>query len=83
MDIIKFIKFMNLTTSSNDGETLNSIRKANELLKENNMTWTEFINGRFIIIKKEEFTYKKEPNIINNNFSIFRLLGNIYGRIIH
>lgn len=35
----KIIKLLKMTTSSHNGESLNSIRLANKLLKENNMTW--------------------------------------------
>jgi hypothetical protein len=41
MDRSKLIKFLNLSTSSSDGESLSAIRKANELILENNSTWEE------------------------------------------
>jgi len=42
----KFIKLMGLTTSSNEGEALNAIRKANFLLAEANLAWDEFLRGK-------------------------------------
>jgi hypothetical protein len=39
MDKNKLIKFLNLSTSSNDGEALSAIRKANIFLIENNLNW--------------------------------------------
>ena len=43
MDKERLIKFLNLTTSSTDGEALSAIRKANIFLKENNINWEEII----------------------------------------
>lgn len=45
LDRQRLIKLMNMTTSSNDGEALAAIRKANALLKVNGMNWSEFISG--------------------------------------
>jgi hypothetical protein len=35
------IKILNLTTSDKDGEAMNAIRAANNLLKRNNMSWED------------------------------------------
>ncbi len=46
MDRLKLIKFLNLSTSNSDGEALNSIRKANIYLNENNLTWEEIFTEK-------------------------------------
>ena len=50
VDIIKFIKLMELTTSSYDGEALNALRKANAELFKYNLTWNQFLSNKQIII---------------------------------
>jgi hypothetical protein len=42
----RLLKFLNLTTSDNDHEALVAIRKANELLKKDNKTWTDVLEGK-------------------------------------
>lgn len=39
------VKCLELTQSDHDGEALNAIRKANQLLKKSNLTWTALLNG--------------------------------------
>lgn len=39
-------KFMMLTSSESDGEALNALRRANALLKKNNLVWAEFLSSR-------------------------------------
>lgn len=48
-----FIKLMKMTSSSNDGEALNALRKANSILDEVNISWEELLRNR-IKIKKIE-----------------------------
>ena len=43
MDKYRLVKFLNLTSSKNDGEALSALRKANSLLKENNLVWENVI----------------------------------------
>ncbi len=45
LDRHKFIKLMMMTQSSNDGEALTALRKANGMLAGENMNWSEFISG--------------------------------------
>lgn len=44
MERALFVKIMNLTTSSEDGEALSSIRRANKALKDSNLTWDDIIS---------------------------------------
>jgi len=39
----KVLKLLNLSSSSNDGEALNSIRIANEILKKHKLDWEKFM----------------------------------------
>ena len=41
-----FLKVMEMTTSSHDNEALTAMRKANTLLAEQNMTWTELLRAK-------------------------------------
>lgn len=43
MDRNRLIKVLALTTSSNDGEALNAIRKANEIIKGEGLTWEQVL----------------------------------------
>lgn len=52
MNLEKFAKLMARTTSPNDNEALVSVRKANALLLEANLTWDEFISQKTIIIQE-------------------------------
>lgn len=45
IDRPKLIKLMMMTQSSNDGEALTALRKANALLAADNVNWSEFISG--------------------------------------
>jgi hypothetical protein len=53
LDIEKFFKVVNLSTSPVDGEALSAIRKAHAMLKAKNTTWEMVILGR---PRKAEFT---------------------------
>lgn len=44
IDLKRFTKLMMLTTSDSDGEALVALRKANEMLKQNEKSWHEFIS---------------------------------------
>ena len=44
--IDKLQKLMAMTTSDNDGEALNAIRRANDLLAKNGKSWSDFIVER-------------------------------------
>ena len=44
--IDKITKLLALTTSTFDGEALNAIRAANEILNEQDKTWEEVIHPR-------------------------------------
>lgn len=60
-----FLKVMEMTTSSHDNEALTALRKANNLLAEQNMTWTELLRAKvkFARTTAEERTdeaYKKD-----------------------
>lgn len=52
MDIEKLAKLMMRTTSSNDHESLASIRMANGLLDASNLTWNDFIAQKTIVIQE-------------------------------
>ena len=41
-----FLKVMEMTTSSHDNEALTALRKANSLLAEQNVTWTELLRAK-------------------------------------
>ena len=43
IDRTRLSKLMNLTTSDSDGEALNALRKANELLTKHKLTWSEIL----------------------------------------
>lgn len=45
IDRSKLIKLMMMTQSSNDGEALAAVRKANALLKVSNLDWDSFIRS--------------------------------------
>lgn len=57
---LKFTKLMELSASPIDGEALNALRFANQMLVEADISWTDLINNKDIIIK--EVHIKKEPN---------------------
>ncbi len=52
-DFNRLVKFMELATSSNDGEALNALRMANKLLEANKVTWAK-VFGRLVTIEVEE-----------------------------
>lgn len=43
LDRDRLIKILGLTTSSSDGEALSALRKANEIIAGENMTWEEVL----------------------------------------
>ena len=46
LDRNRLVKFMNMTESQHDAEVLMAIRKANELLRLNDMNWTDLVDPR-------------------------------------
>jgi hypothetical protein len=44
------IKLMNMTSSSNDGEALSAVRKANELLLANKWSWEKLVHSKIKVI---------------------------------
>lgn len=60
MDKEKLIKFLSLTESSNDAESLSAIRKANKFVKDNDTNWTELIkisDALEAVIKRQKEEY--------------------------
>jgi hypothetical protein len=55
-------KLMNMTTSENDGEALNAIRRANDLLKKNGKSWEDFIKER---PRARSFTELSDAQIVD------------------
>lgn len=49
-ELKRLIKFVGMTDSVHDGEALVAVRKANELLKANKITWAELISGRVSVV---------------------------------
>jgi hypothetical protein len=49
-----FTKLMQMTESSNDGEALTAIRKANVMLKEHGHNWETFVNNRIIVATQQK-----------------------------
>lgn len=43
LDVDRLVKVLAMTTSDHDGEALAAIRKANAILKEQGLTWAEFV----------------------------------------
>lgn len=43
IDRDRLVKILGLTTSSNDGEALSALRKANEIIKGENLTWSDVL----------------------------------------
>ena len=46
--VLRLVKILNLTTSENDFETLNAIRKANAMLKDSQLTWSDMYRPKRI-----------------------------------
>jgi hypothetical protein len=46
LDRNRLVKFMNMTESQHDAEALLAIRKANELLRLNDLDWTDLVDRR-------------------------------------
>lgn len=63
MDKSKLIKFLELTASSNDGEALSAIRKANIFLKENKLNWIDFIKEKPAEHKITSLTIHTSPKV--------------------
>ena len=55
MDRLKLIKFLYLSSSSNDNESLQAIRKAHNFLKLNNTNWTELLEPKVIKENTEDY----------------------------
>lgn len=55
MDRLKLIKFLNLSSSANDSESLSAIKKANLYLKENNSSWSELLKESVIKEAKDDY----------------------------
>lgn len=51
-DLIKFVKVLGYTASSNDNEALNACRKANTLMKSMNLTWEQLIKDKTIVVNE-------------------------------
>ena len=49
-DYAMFLKLMNLTTSSYDGEALNAIRMANAVLARTNQTWEDLLKNKIVMV---------------------------------
>lgn len=63
IDLSKLAKLMELSTSPVDNEALTSIRMANKILFENNISWSEFIGQKTIIIQEiQQITQKTKPD---------------------
>jgi hypothetical protein len=48
-DYKKLTKFLELTRSNNDGESLSAVRRANEMLDKFNLRWADILKGKIII----------------------------------
>jgi hypothetical protein len=46
LDRNRLVKFMNMTESQHDAEALLAVRKANELLRLNDLNWTDLVDPR-------------------------------------
>ena len=77
--IDKITKLLALTTSTFDGEALNAIRAANEILNEQDKTWEEVIHPNYfsasamaleIKMLKQEIAYLKEVKQPNKSITI-------------
>lgn len=55
MDRLKLIKFLYLSSSSNNNEALSAIRKANDFLKLNETNWTELLDPKIIKENTENY----------------------------
>lgn len=53
-------KLLGMTTSTNDGEALVAIRKANELLSSAGWTWTQLLSGKIVVVE-DPFSRIIEP----------------------
>lgn len=53
----RLVKFLELTRSDSDGEALSAMRRANELLKKVNLTWTDLLH-KDVRQPRQEKTYK-------------------------
>lgn len=64
MDIIKLVKVLGYTTSSNDNEALSACRMANGMMAEANLTWEQVMTQKTIVIQEiiQKNTIQKEKN---------------------
>ena len=56
----KLAKLLELTASPFDGEALNATRMANSEILKHDMTWTEFVNNKTIIVINEEVRHGEQ-----------------------
>jgi hypothetical protein len=57
-----FVKLMMMTTSSNDGEALTALRKANAILAEANVNWAEFLSAVGSGKTQEDNSFRVKPS---------------------
>lgn len=58
-DYAMFRKLLQMTLSSNDGEALTAIRKANGLLLADNKNWEELLDNKVSVSTEASFTQEK------------------------
>lgn len=51
-DLIKLVKILAYTTSTNDNEALNACRRANTLMKSMNLTWEQLMKDKTIVVNE-------------------------------
>lgn len=74
MDTEKFVKIIAKTSSKYDGEVLNAIKLCNEMLRNEKLTWEEFLTRD----KKEIKMLKEQIDDLLNY--IFDNIGENYGK---
>lgn len=68
-DLIKLVKILGYTTSSNDNEALNACRRANTLMKSMNLTWDQLVREKTIVVN-EIINNEVKATIPSNNSNI-------------
>lgn len=80
-DYKMFLKLMNLTQSSFDGEALNAIRMANAVLARTNMGWEDLLKGKIVMIAAAQDAPRPKSNIrITNTDEINSYFETLYDR---